>query len=624
MQDRINEIKTLLKTDIRTAEEKTVALLKDAEVNGGLVGRADAYHLMGLVAYYDNRSKDATSWYGKELKLREKLKDIKGASDILNNLGAIYYQQGKMDKAKGYYEKALSYREKVNDKRGIAAVYNNLAELLLKSGQAAEAFVMHSRALDINRELGDTERIAASLHNIGLTYFSQGDNKPAISHFQEALDIYKEIPNRTSAISVMINIGATLFRQNKIGEAKKYYLQCYDESVAINYHHGLILSLQSLAHLESQQGHYREAIRYDEDCISIAQTTEHVAEITTSLSNMGRSYAHLKDYTQALQYHHDALIMARKTGIKGSLSDIYRDISEVYEKLADYRKSLEYYRKYIGVRDELVNTETTKTISEIKTRYEVEKKEKEAQLLKEKNEAINMYARKLELSNNSLKQFAHVASHDLREPLRMVSSYMDLLRRSMGDALTADQRQFVDFAVDGARRMDTLIHDLLRLAKVDADPRITQVPLTDIVSEVSSNLEVLQREKNARILSDPLPTIMADRTQIMQLLQNIIGNGIKYNESAEPTITIGYEVQGTSAILSIADNGIGIPEEYREKAFQIFQRVPTARQYQGSGIGLAICRKIVDSLDGSIAITDRAGGGTVFVITIPASLVVGS
>lgn len=623
MQDRINEIKTLLKTDIRTAEEKTVALLKDAEVNGGLVGRADAYHLMGLVAYYDNRSKDATSWYGKELKLREKLKDIKGASDILNNLGAIYYQQGKMDKAKGYYEKALSYREKVNDKRGIAAVYNNLAELLLKSGQAAEAFVMHSRALDINRELGDTERIAASLHNIGLTYFSQGDNKPAISHFQEALDIYKEIPNRTSAISVMINIGATLFRQNKIGEAKKYYLQCYDESVAINYHHGLILSLQSLAHLESQQGHYREAIRYDEDCISIAQTTEHVAEITTSLSNMGRSYAHLKDYTQALQYHHDALIMARKTGIKGSLSDIYRDISEVYEKLADYRKSLEYYRKYIGVRDELVNTETTKTISEIKTRYEVEKKEKEAQLLKEKNEAINMYARKLELSNNSLKQFAHVASHDLREPLRMVSSYMDLLRRSMGDALTADQRQFVDFAVDGARRMDTLIHDLLRLAKVDADPRITQVPLTDIVSEVSSNLEVLQREKNARILSDPLPTIMADRTQIMQLLQNIIGNGIKYNESAEPTITIGYEVQGTSAILSIADNGIGIPEEYREKAFQIFQRVPTARQYQGSGIGLAICRKIVDSLDGSIAITDRAGGGTVFVITIPASLVVG-
>ena len=205
----------------------------------------------------------------------------------------------------------------------------------------------------------------------------------------------------------------------------------------------------------------------------------------------------------------------------------------------------------------------------------------------------------------------------------MVSSYMDLLRRSMGDTLTADQRQFVDFAVDGARRMDTLIHDLLRLAKVDADPRVTQVMLSDIVAEVSTNLEVLQREKNARILSEPLPTIMADRTQIMQLFQNIIGNGIKYNESPTPTITIGYEVQGTSAILSIADNGIGIPEEYRERAFQIFQRVPTARQYQGSGIGLAICRKIVDSLDGSISITDREGGGTVFHITLPVSLIVG-
>jgi len=607
--------------DINSAREKAISLLNTVDGTGTDPDKAAVYHLMGLVAYYDNKAKDAISWYGKEIKLREKLNDLKGASDVLNNLGVIFYNNGKLDKAKGYYEKALGYREVVNDRRGIAAVYNNLAELLLKSGQAAEAFAMHSRALEINRELGDKERIGASLQNIGLTYLSQDDYELSLSHFQEALVIYNDIKNKPTAIVIMINIGATLLKQKKEAEAKKYYEQCYEESKSINYHYGLILSLQSLAHIEYMQGHYREAIRYNEDCIRIAETTDHIAEITTSLSNIGMSYGYLKDYTQALKYLHDALVMARKTGIKESISEIYVHLSEIYEKLADYKKSLEYHKKHIAIRDELVNKETTKTISEIKTRYEVEKKEKEAQLLKEKSEAISMYARKLELSNNSLKQFAHVASHDLREPLRMVSSYMGLLQRSLGHNLTPDQKQFIDFAVDGAKRMDTLIHDLLRLAKVDANPKISQVPLSSIVGDVKSNLEVLLREKNAQIISPDLPTIMADRTQLMQLFQNIIGNGIKYNESTQPTITIGYEVHGPNATLSIADNGIGIPAEYRERAFQIFQRLPTAKQYQGSGIGLAICKKIVDSLGGTITIADHDGGGTVFQITIPTSLV---
>jgi signal transduction histidine kinase len=169
--------------------------------------------------------------------------------------------------------------------------------------------------------------------------------------------------------------------------------------------------------------------------------------------------------------------------------------------------------------------------------------------------------------------------------------------------------------------MEQLIHDLLHLSKVDADPRIERVPLPSVIQEVRSNLEVLLREKNARIEADPLPAIMADRTQKLQLFQNVIGNGIKYNESPEPLITISYRQGPTDALLSIADNGIGIPAEYRERAFQIFQRLPTAKQYQGTGIGLAICKKIVDGLGGTITISDREGGGTVFVISLPLTMV---
>ena len=149
------------------------------------------------------------------------------------------------------------------------------------------------------------------------------------------------------------------------------------------------------------------------------------------------------------------------------------------------------------------------------------------------------------------------------------------------------------------------------------------MPLPTIVIEVRNNLEILLAEKNAQIISSPLPDIMADRTQVMQLFQNIIGNGIKYNENPQPTITIDYQVRDADALLSIADNGIGIPADYREKAFQIFQRVPTAKQYQGTGIGLAICKKIVDGLGGTIAIDDNTGGGTVFYITMPLAVLAG-
>jgi signal transduction histidine kinase len=292
-----------------------------------------------------------------------------------------------------------------------------------------------------------------------------------------------------------------------------------------------------------------------------------------------------------------------------------------YRAIGEYGNALKHYDRYYQIGREITGQEVQREIADLNYQHEKELKDKEAQLLKEKNEAINIYAQKLEVSNNELKQFAHVASHDLREPLRMVTSYMQLLEQTMGEELKPMQRQFIGFAVDGAKRMEQLILDLLRLAKVDANPQIERVSLSSVVDEVRHNLEILLREKKAQINTSSLPDIMADRTQIMQLFQNIISNGIKYNESTEPTITISFEKRDTDALLSIADNGIGIPPEYRERAFQIFQRVPTAKAYQGSGIGLAICKKIVDGLGGHISIDDAPGGGTVFYITMPLAVI---
>ena len=178
----------------------------------------------------------------------------------------------------------------------------------------------------------------------------------------------------------------------------------------------------------------------------------------------------------------------------------------------------------------------------------------------------------------------------------------------------------MNFIVDGAKRMDLMILDLLRLAKVDANPRLEEVKLYSVIEEIKLNISVLMEEKKAVVICQDLPKITADRTMILQLFQNIISNGIKYNESAIPTIKLKWRKLPATFEITIADNGIGIPDNLREKVFQIFQRLPTKKEYSGSGIGLAICKKIVDSMEGTISITNGPGGGTAFVISLPYDL----
>ena len=233
------------------------------------------------------------------------------------------------------------------------------------------------------------------------------------------------------------------------------------------------------------------------------------------------------------------------------------------------------------------------------------------------NGEIDQYIERLETSNHELRQFAVVASHDLREPLRMVSTYVKLMQLSMGDLANETQKQFMQLAMDGAERMERMINDLLCLATLDQHPKIEDIVLNDIISDINWNLQILLDERNAKIISDGLTTIRGDKTLITQLFQNLISNGIKYNESKEPTVTITCEDQGTMVEICVSDNGIGIPEKYKENVFKVFQRAPGARQYQGAGIGLAICQKIIDTMNGSISIHDNPNGGTLFKIEIP-------
>ncbi len=227
----------------------------------------------------------------------------------------------------------------------------------------------------------------------------------------------------------------------------------------------------------------------------------------------------------------------------------------------------------------------------------------------------------LKRSNTELEQFAYVASHDLQEPLRMVSSFTQLLERKYKDSLDAEGLEFINFAVDGSKRMQLLINDLLAYSRVHTKgEKFEDVQLDEVFEDVLFNMEIPIEENNAIITKESLPIINADYSQMVQVFQNLISNAIKYRSQEAPQIHVSSQKQDYEWQFSVKDNGIGINPDYYEQVFQIFRRLHTQDEYDGTGIGLAITKRIIERHDGNIWLESEPGQGSTFHFTIPDSL----
>lgn len=234
------------------------------------------------------------------------------------------------------------------------------------------------------------------------------------------------------------------------------------------------------------------------------------------------------------------------------------------------------------------------------------------------NETLSARTDELARSNQELEQFAYVASHDLQEPLRIVSSYAQLLGTRYQGKLDADADDFIGYLVDGAARMQRLIDDLLVLSRVGTRGKPFEPANCEaVVRDAIGNLALAVQESGATITTDPLPTVSADGSQLVQLFQNIIGNAIKFHGENSPHIHIRAKRNENGWIFSIKDNGIGISPEYKDRIFVIFQRLHARNEYPGTGIGLAIARKIVERHGGTIWVDSQINEGATFSFTIP-------
>jgi PAS domain S-box-containing protein len=240
--------------------------------------------------------------------------------------------------------------------------------------------------------------------------------------------------------------------------------------------------------------------------------------------------------------------------------------------------------------------------------------------MSEQREAENRLkatARELKRSNAELEQFAYIASHDLQEPLRKVGSYMELVAERYQDQLDQDGREFIDYAVDGARRMKVMINDLLAYSRVGTKGKpFAPTDTMKVLQDVLNDLELTIRDNDARIMFDALPVVTADESQLQQLLRNLIGNAIKYRGQEPPQIHVSAQRRKGAWRFGVQDNGIGMEARFFERIFHIFQRLHGPGRYDGTGIGLAICKKIVERHGGKIEVESTPGQGSTFYFTI--------
>lgn len=429
---------------------------------------------------------------------------------------------------------------------------------------------------------------------------------------------------------VLFGVGSSLFRHSRILaiDDNPIYLKFLDESFNSD---GIRID-------KTTSG--KEALkkinknRYDCILVDLAMPGMDGIEICQKVMEMRRSldepmvlmltgHESKEDMTRALEAGADDFVGKSSdiSIIKARMSALLRrkfiqeDNRRIFEELK--RKELEVERSRI----EKAAAETKALLAE-KLLNIVEQLEEEIEERKRMELKIKNYSHVLERSNKELESFAYVASHDLQEPLRSISSYMQLVEKRYKEKLDDKGKDFIQRAVNGALRMQEMIDDLLTYSRITSRGESFELcSLGKILDRVLANMSPAVEQKNAVVTRSPLPELTCDESHIHRLFQNLISNAIKFCSRSRPVIRIAAEEQKDHWLLSIKDNGIGIDPSHQETIFKIFQRIDGKNKYPGTGVGLAICRKIVDRHEGKIWVESKPGKGSTFFFTLKTQMV---
>jgi len=488
---------------------------------------------------------------------------------------------------------------------------------LIKSKQSYDYSIKLLNALPSLTNNGKLT-MARSQFNLSIIYGKLELPVLAEECLQVSYEQYKVLNDKSGIARCYISFGvATEEKNGSRLEALEYYRKAAELSKEINDDVSYCVAKGNMAVKLAEEKRFDEAIEAAFDALDKANRSANKRFQLNLHRQLGRCYHLKKDYLNSKKWYQAGEDLFIQLGLTVDYYDLYHYWSEMLFEAGNYKEAYEKLQKSLKQQAEMHEFHKNAAVSHATLRLQIEEGKKEQDLLKRKNAEIEIYAAKLEASNFELKQFAHAASHDMKEPLRMISNYSQLLEKTTNaQCMTVEQHEYLNFIHDGARRIMDVISSMLRLSEINAVV-LDEVDMNKVMDETITYMKEEIRQSKPQFKSDKLPVMQTDRYLISHLFQNLIGNSIKYNISNEPVIEIKYIDHEDHHLFEIGDNGIGIAAEYREKVFIIFQRLHARHEFEGNGTGLTVCKKIIDTLNGKIWIEDSHLGGAKVCFTLP-------
>lgn len=381
----LKSIKKLIVTDKQKALSCCLSALNvvEAETNKRLT--AEFFHLTGLIYHEMEDYPSALSWYKNALELRVNENDKKGEATTLNNIGLVYSETGKYSDALQYLNQSINIKQDIGDKAGLTASYENIGEVFQKQLNYKSAIETFYKSLKISEEENDNSRMATTYQNIGSVHFAQGDTREALKMFEKALNLKNESDDFKQKVQLLNNIGVMLQEHNNTNEAIVYYNKCVEESIKHNYRAGLSAAHNNLGEIYLQQERLAEAESSFKACWELAEKSGNVAELMIAEMNLGETYLKQNRIQDAEKHLLTSLKYFSEASHEQGFFNLQKLLTLFYEKKNEPAKALSHFKIYDELKYRQLNTENSKIINELKTKYEVEKKEKENEIHRLRN-----------------------------------------------------------------------------------------------------------------------------------------------------------------------------------------------------------------------------------------------
>ncbi|MEO1435679.1 MAG: tetratricopeptide repeat protein [Bacteroidota bacterium] len=595
----MNELKGL-KADLKTAETS------QAKIN-----------ILRKIAWETrtHSPNEALTYGEKALELAQASGSRQQRADVFNTLGVIHKNMGHYPLAKKYFQQSLDLRlEAPSEELPISIAYSNLGIVYTLEGDYEQAVSLFLQSLQLVERLQSFDRMGNCNTNLGVLWEKQGDLSRAQQYHEKALQCYEKEEDPRGIAYALNNKANIETRIGNYQNALDYYHRSIVIKQEINDSYGVAHSYSKVGMIHKELFQDTLALEYLYHAMDIQEMIEDKRGLTETLLSIGSVYYQQQKPQGAIAFASKSLELAKSINAKGAVHQALKGLAEAHQLGGNYQKAYEYYVKHVQVKEELFNDEKLKAIALIQSKFETKKKDQQIEQLSQQQEILKSVNKELEL-------FAGKASHDLKSPLRNISSFSNLLERRFGKVLNDEGLEFLGYIQQSAKDMEQLLTDLLKYAKTGLNPdSLQRVDLNQVIARVKANLYIETRESESEIASVDLPQVCATQTLMIQLFQNLISNAIKFRRpDQKPIIQIGSKMQQQETVFFVADNGIGIPPEKRQYVFEIFARVHDKQSYEGTGIGLATVKKILDQLNGRIWVESNAQGGTTFCFVIPSS-----